>query len=784
MSRLSLLGLLVLGSGAALAGTTWRQQAFIHNMTCGADGVCTAEFNLGRSCCGEDAPLKLEWQGLPDVVYEAVVNGALTQRVSGTVCSVRLERGQFRRAHNSLSLMTVQGVDATLCATNRIALFATVPAEEGPRLDERVFFLEKLNREIPAFAAAAAAYERGETTAACRLFADHVRATYRVEQEVTDYFNRPREKTERDKSIFLGRAALDFRFEECGVWYTFPARRVAWQFNPTWNGYDEWCYHFANFNFSERLVDYYALSHDPAVPPVWCELVAGFIRDELLPPDSTSPFDTISWRSLDTAGRLTHLLRALPFVLPDAACTDDFLVLLARSLYEHAHRLRTRHAGAGNWLTNEMTSLFRFTYLAPWFRETTAWRAYAHEKVMREVAGQVYPDGQQHELAPGYHCAVARMFLRVPAVYRFAGLEPPHEVMATVGRMFDPFMKLMRPDRRMPGLNDAVDAPVAKFMQYGLKSFPERKDFVWFASAGCDGEPPDWTSASLPYMGAVALRSGWGTDALWAYMDCGPFGAGHQHEDKLNVLLSAYGHNLITEAGWYDYDTSKMRQYVLSTRGHNTVRFDGRDQDRRSTYRWRPEMIAQKADFSFSCGDRFDQAEATYDEGYQGIPRGKGLRHTRRLVFVKRPERTAPFFVVDDRFAASDVSEHTFEQIWHLNDGTMDSPAGTRFEAVYPGGVRLRAVASDATARFVDKRGTKEPELQGWQPGNWNLRNGHPIATPVLCGSFTGGRRVVTILQPLKTGMRNAVMAVVASSDSGADDVIVSLEDGTSLRVK
>ena len=37
----------------------------------------------------------------------------------------------------------------------------------------------------------------------------------------------------------------------------------------------------------------------------------------------------------------------------------------------------------------------------------------------------------------------------------------------------------------------------------------------------------------------------------------------------------------------YAYDTSEMRKYVLSTRAHNTIRIDGKDQNTRRSWRRR-----------------------------------------------------------------------------------------------------------------------------------------------------------------------------------------------------
>ena len=107
-----------------------------------------------------------------------------------------------------------------------------------------------------------------------------------------------------------------------------------------------------------------------------------------------------------------------------------------------------------------------------------------------------------------------------------------------------------------------------------MLDYPSRSDFAWAHSEGKQGKSPAVTSCAFDYAGYYIMRTSWKPDAVWALFDGGPFGYGHQHEDKLNVLLHAYGRLLLTEGGNYAYDTSEMRKYVLSTRGaqHNSCR--------------------------------------------------------------------------------------------------------------------------------------------------------------------------------------------------------------------
>ena len=102
-------------------------------------------------------------------------------------------------------------------------------------------------------------------------------------------------------------------------------------------------------------------------------------------------------------------------------------------------------------------------------------------------------------------------------------------------------------------------------------------------------------------------------------MDAAPFGRGHQHEDKLNLLIYAQGKYLLTEGGNYAYDDSEMRRYCLSSRAHNTVLVDHKGQNRRASYVWEDSDIEKLSGMKWGIGDSCDWAEGCYDGAYGGM---------------------------------------------------------------------------------------------------------------------------------------------------------------------
>ncbi len=768
------LSLLVLLSAAWAAraeapATEWRRLAFLPAIKPDAR-VYRHTVNLGRTDWFVITPLKLTLDGVEDGVFSVKMNGTDLGEVRSAPFEVLVPKQAIKAETGNELEITVRTTPAK--PVTRIVLSGTYPTTKGPLLSELDFFTNRLDTTIPALAGIPARVAAGDLAGARKIFADHLRKSLRPETVLGDWYA----KTNMPAAVksFRQKAALvmDHTLNTLGTSWHFEGP-VEWEFNPTYNGYREWNYHISYFDCGDPLAELYLVTHDDALARGWRELLLSFISSNPLP-EKAGPGSTKCWRSLDTATRTFYLTRQLHAFISSPVCDDAFLVTLFRSVWEHGLRLRTGHAYRGNWFTNEMSSLARLTFYYPYFKETREWRDYALGRLQAELDRQVYPDGFQSELAPGYHCGVMRHFLSVVETAGACDEPLPPAFVQGVERMFLIFPRLARPDLRSPNVNDSGNASAGPLARSALRHYPHNDVMRWFATDRREGRPPEWLSCEMPYAGFAAFRNSWEPDALWAFLDGGPYGMAHQHEDKLNVLLSAYGKNMIVEAGTFAYDTSEMRKYVLSTRAHNTVRIDGLDQNRHTGYRWKDEDITRKSDLVFRTTPTRDWAEATFADGYG--PAKIPVRHARRLIFHKAESGLPPFFVVVDRLSAADGRQHAFEQLWHLENCTYTGRADS-FSADFGGGVWLTGTFSQAG--LVDKKGQHTPEYQGWLPIHTGDEHEHrAVHTPTLCGTFDGALRLVTVFMPTR-GTSVRLAGVRAASDSTARDYTLFLSDGS-----
>lgn len=82
---------------------------------------------------------------------------------------------------------------------------------------------------------------------------------------------------------------------------------------------------------------------------------------------------------------------------------------------------------------------------------------------------------------------------------------------------------------------------------------------------------------AMPDSGNYILRSDNTGGATQITFDNGPKGGSHGHMDLLNFELWSGGRPLIVDPGPYLYNNSADRNYVISTKAHNTVNVDGQN---------------------------------------------------------------------------------------------------------------------------------------------------------------------------------------------------------------
>ena len=432
----------------------------------------------------------------------------------------------------------------------------------------------------------------------------------------------------------------------------------------------------------------------------------------------------------------------------------------------------------------EMAGLSHIAMLYPFILETSDWGEYAFRRLSEEIDVQVYPDGFQYELSTGYHGTVAGNYNWVINTAKAMDYEIPEVVSKNLERTFLMYIKLCRPNRTTPDLNDGSQASVKGACQMGVSYFPEREDYRWFATDGKEGTPPDFTSVAMPYSGMASMRTGWDQKDIWFFMESAPFGKGHQHEDKLNVLMYAYGKDVLKDTGSYAYDSSEMRKFVLDTRSHNCALVDDLSQRRRKIYKWEPDMIKQRSDLKWSFTGAIDTAEGIYSEGFGDdlIP----VTHRRKSIFFKQGVGgSLPFVLVIDRLCSEDGTEHKYSVSYQM-DVQPYTVQGKTFTADHGDGVTMSVIGAVEPDVVV---GQKAPLFMGWRPDHSGLgmdpvevRNEqeHKKAPCLRYHAYGSEKRIVTLLYPSNDGTV-AISGIEATENVSDTKITLVMANGTKI---
>ena len=659
----------------------------------------------------------------------------------------------------------------------------------GPKLTDARFFGELVDCTLPGLEGIPAAAAAGDYATCRRLFAAHVRETLDPDTFFTIPYEFPEnlftfageaeeEAADRMANLYLISVGVPHQFEG----------KVDWFVNPTYNGYKEWTWQLSRHNEWKLLAHQYHLTGNEKHAQTFARMFESWVQQAVVPEDSVRGHETLCWRTIECGIRMgANWPYTLFSFYKSPAFTDDLLVDWYKSVWEHGHRLQLNHR-TGNWLIMEMNGLAQIGILYPQLKDAPGWLDFAVRQLTEELDRQVYADGFQFELSTGYHYVVINNYTRLLRVARAFGVAMPEAFVKRVEYMLEMYVKLMRPDACTPDINDGGIHKVKKLVDQQIDLFPESKTLQWVSHERQGEGEPAYTSVAMEYSGMMVMRTGWGEQDTWAFLDAAPFGTGHQHEDKLNLLVHANGKFILTECGNYAYDISEMRKYALSTRSHNTVRVSGMDQNRRVCYHWEEEDITKKAGMEYRTEDWFDYAAGEYDEGYgtcqeetafkdkdvndrpQG-PAYMGARHRRSVLFLKKPGHgMVPYFIVVDRLYSED--NNSYELLWHV-DAEDVSLRGMQVKADF---LHILPSLDNVKTDGVNiVRCQQEPEWQGWKKGPTGIQGDDAPLPTVQYTTHGTTTRVVTVLYP---GEDCPIAAVEASRDVNDTMVALVMKDG------
>jgi len=356
--------------------------------------------------------------------------------------------------------------------------------------------------------------------------------------------------------------------------------------------------------------------------------------------------------------------------------------------------------------------------------------AQGRERLESMIKQQFAADGGHLEHSPDYH----RMVLGTFVGALDAGLVSSDELRSRLADAGEILGWLVQPNGELVQIGDS---PALPMMSTRSRSSSDTTEFV--ISHGARGMPDDRTLRILPETGYAIVRSPQPADtddhdsAGYLFLNAAFHSRTHKHADDLTITWSDRGTEILIDAGRYGYvdllskDSplrhegyfygSPERQYVESTRAHNTLEVDGRDHNRRTRkpYGSAIEHAEEK--------DGFYRLDAAVDHG--------SWIHDRSIIY--RPQE---WLLIRDSARAKDGRAHDFRTWWNMPHELNLRKVGQDAICVVGNGldVPLWVVEFSGSVLIDPVAGQSDP-MRGW-------RSKHDLEfTPAWsCGYLAAGR--------------------------------------------
>ncbi len=595
------------------------------------------------------------------------------------------------------------------------------------------------------------AWNKGDTTAACKSLLAHYRDTDQV-----DWLRNPpidnNEETLKLADEILG--DIYHGYGDKGKVPRLPDGHVDWTHRGPNNDRQ-----FANRINRHAHLDTLMLAYLTSGNKAYLQRIDLDLRDWFIASGGEPSKERFGTSHLEPALRIPIWARLFYGLQEEEGFHLATRLLFLTTVAEHAEYL-LENPGHGNWVAMTQYGAMTCGICWPEFARASIWRSQALDRLQQNANNTVYPDGAQKELTSTYHMVTLRNYEQAFELLQNAGHEVPRIFAKTVENMWSYIAYVLRPDGTPPLNNDSdlgsqVDQLIEAASRY------DHPDWLYIATNGEKGRHPKGTpSRCFPWAGQLVSRNGWDANAHWSFFDVGPCGLGHRHFDFGHISVNAFGRHLLTDSGRFAYQGKIAQRFRLSyaqhTRGHNTILVDGQSQGPD------PKDVNEPLQEG-----RHWKVEEDYDfirgswKNYDNI--AGDLVHYRSLLYLRNKG-----WIIVDRVETD--RSRKLNPLWHFHPECKLRITGLRVSTKNDlGNLNVTPLGSiDWEVEIV--KGQDKPHPQGWYSREYGEYEPAPCAR--YTGYINGSATFAWILWPGKNEVQTPQARLEEADDTG---VIITL---------
>lgn len=537
--------------------------------------------------------------------------------------------------------------------------------------------------------------------------------------------------------IFVGQPAYPSQF--CGD-------DIDWGFRPVPD--NEWVWQLNRMYFWNSMAKVYAQTGDEKYAKEWCSQLVDWTRKN--PNDDNHKY---AWRSIETGIRGHNWTGLFYQFINSPNFNSEVLVAFLNSMFDHADFLMTKYTTRSNWGLMEAEGMAFIAITFPEFIDAVKWKNEAFRRLNNEINLQVYPDGQQRELAMGYHIGCINWFLRTYEMAKINNLENafPDSYFETIELMCEVPMKLCHPDGTNAQFGDSWQGSPGQYSERFLEWSEKfnREDFLYLATDGKKGRKPDSTAYALPQSGLYSMKSGWDKNAISLVLKCGPDGGGHSQPDNGTFELYVGGRNLMPDAGSYIYSGDpENRAWFRQSKVHQTLTLNGENS------KYAPKLLL------WQPGENLDIL-VVENQSYDN------LAHRRSVFFVDKRY----FVIVDEAIGSStgDIDIH-FQLAPGAGDAVFNRDSFSVASAFSEGW--------NIDVKTIPQTGLELLEEQGQVSFEYTKKE----PRPAFCYRMKKEKeneniRFVTLVVPYKNEKQNIKVELIGNSEVGSSNLQLEIDD-------
>lgn len=400
-----------------------------------------------------------------------------------------------------------------------------------------------------------------------------------------------------------------------------------------------------NFTWLNPLIAEYAATSNEAYAAKYIDYMIDFIQDaeQYVTPGAISmgagTFPKCFHASLRAANwvKAYHLLKDSPSM----NAKDHTMIL--KVLWKKAMALSTEagYDPRNNHGIYETQGLYSIAVYFPEFMESDDWIDLANSRIDALINKLNFSDGSYSESSSSYSIGAADACMAIKSLGQMNGKSFSETFDICLRRMGYYIADLAFPNGYLPLFGDGSSLNSRTTVKR-LGELYEDDVLLFLGSGGELGSPPAHTSSIYPVSKSATMRSGWGTDARYLFMNVKQEPS-HRHTDDNSIIYYAYGRQLLVDPGTYSYSDEQISNWLrFSTEAHNTIEINQQSQDlTEGAFRyWTDNGI-----FNFLEGVIYN------------VP---GFVYSRDVLFLK-----SSFTIVSDYIRAPE-GKHLYRQHWHF----------------------------------------------------------------------------------------------------------------------